>query len=115
MPGFEHMGGRPEVGVGELRMEEPTVRADSVVSEVLPVTLEPAHVARAKPAMESAMKAAGQGRRRQKCKAGHQRERKHRENAFHLRSPSIEAPLRPASTRLIGKASGNFEPVLTVF
>jgi hypothetical protein len=99
------MGARPEVGVRELRMEERTVQADSVVTKVMPGTLEPAHVARAKPALESAMKAASQGRCGQKGKAGDQSERKRRKDAFHLRSPSKEACLCLVFTRSIGKVS----------
>jgi len=76
------------MGVGEPRTEEWTVRVQTVVTKVTPVAIEPAYVTRANPAVESAVKAASQGRCGYKCEAGHQRERKRRENAFHLRSPS---------------------------
>jgi hypothetical protein len=89
-----------------------------VVTKVTPVAIEPAYMAKANPAVESAMKAASQNRCGQKCQAGDQHEGKRREDAFHRRSPSKEACLRPAAPESIGKASEQFgigvDVVLTV-
>lgn len=87
MQGFEHMYGRPESGVSEPGAEEWTVRVQSVMTEVLPVAFEPAHMAKTRPSIEPAVKAPSQGRCGQKCKPGDQREHKRRTDVPHLRSP----------------------------